>query len=125
MDKVISIKSKSEVFKGIFYYDDYYNTKDGSSTKFGIELMVGPLSINNDSDEELARKIVKETSILLKEYNLNTGKWDEPEELIYVYSIKLANKKNNKNAVVTNLKYVKDLRKAFNDFYRRKINKNC
>lgn len=125
MDKVVSSKPKSEEFKGTFYYDYYWSEKGNPSTNFGIELMVGPLSINNDSDEDDARKIVKETNILLKEYNLNIGKWSEPEELIYVYSIELENKKNDENVVKTNLKHVQKLRKAFNNFYGRKRNKNC
>lgn len=122
MDKDVYSKPKSEEFRGTFYYDYYSSEKGNPSTNFGIELMVGPLPINHYSDKDIAiaREIVKKTNILLKEYNLNIGKWSEPEELIYVYSIKLENKKNDKNAVKTNLKHVKDLRKAFNDFYIEK-----
>ena len=70
----------------------YYNyfKKNSTPPSFGIELMIGPIIIDDLlSDYKLARETAKEFEVEFKEYDLNLGKQDEPEQKpINVFSIK-------------------------------------
>ena len=69
---------------GIFY--TYYK-KQENPLVWGIELMCGPLVINDLlSDYKLAKQIASEYGLEFKDYDLNLGKEDESEEkLISIY----------------------------------------
>ncbi|MHA1252122.1 MAG: hypothetical protein ACTSRP_19200 [Candidatus Helarchaeota archaeon] len=122
---------ESNRFNGKFYYK-YYKIKSNPHPKSGIILMVGPL-FTDKIDQKNLEQIAKKNNVDLMQYDINMGKQDEPANYIFVFGKKLINKeslseigiqKSEVDIEKDNEEYIKQLKRAYNEYEKEINNQN-
>lgn len=75
----------SEIEKyGSELFCDFY-----ADPELSMELIIGPLKIDEGITYKLAEKIAEKYGVKLKQYDFSRGRWSEPRKYRYVFSVAL------------------------------------
>jgi hypothetical protein len=80
----------------IFY--DYF-----ADPELSMELMIGPLEIDEGLTYDLALKIAEKYGLRLRRYDFSRGKWSEPREYKFVFSVTVPDDEKEIKSVVKKL----------------------